>query len=103
MVWLLEEENQGKPSDAVVVIGQVLSYNQVSMCLFTDTCDRTFLYVSAIQLLVFVKKEYTERKYHLNNLCLYSIKTAKLSHNNFFFPLVCIQHNGIPLYYSYAL
>lgn len=50
----------------------------------------------------FLLKKYTERKSPLNNLCLYSIKTTKLSHNNFFLPLVCIQRGGILLYYSYV-
>lgn len=54
----MERGKLGKLSDMVVDVLQVLPYNQVSTCLFTDTCDNTFSYVSSFPLCAFSIMEF---------------------------------------------
>lgn len=56
--FITERRKLGKLSAVVADVLQVLPYNQVSTCLFTDTCDTTFSYVSSFLLCAFSIMEF---------------------------------------------
>lgn len=56
--FITEQGKSGKVSDVVADVLQVLPCNQASTCLFTDTWDKTFSYVSSFPLCAFSIMEF---------------------------------------------